>query len=467
MKTVRNAVWLLGLAAILPMACSAQGARSTAKPAASDQFPLVRLTGPMRIAQNTRIAPGTYRMDVADRAAVIEIDADNVELDLTGVTLESSAANPWERVGVGVHSEGHSHVTVRGGAIRGYRFGMLLGGDSAPAADIKVIGTDVSGSRGQRLLSTPTHYDENDWVDIFKIESWESYGGGLYLKNVDGAWIEGVTAHGAQNGILLAKVTHATIYRSDLSHNSGWGIALWNSSWNDLLENHADWDVRCESSSYSHGCDSAGVLLMDASNRNRIVGNSFTHSGDGYFLSGVENGPQSDYNYVAWNDGSYSPHNAFESTFSEGDEFDHNIADHSDYGFWLGFSRATTVADNHIEGSKRDAIAIEHGSGNNIVRNQIIANGTSGIRLFRGGTALEPSERYAILENNFTGNPAALILERTQDVSITANTFANNKVGLKLESGNAGIRLQKNRFTPQTAKKIETADPSAITVQIP
>jgi parallel beta-helix repeat protein len=467
MKTARNAAWLLGLAAILPMACSAQGARSTAKPAASDQFPLVRLTGPMRIAQNTRIAPGTYRMDVADRAAVIEIDADNVELDLTGVTLESSAANPWERVGVGVHSEGHSHVTVRGGAIRGYRFGMLLGGDSAPAADIKVIGTDVSGSRGQRLLSTPTHYDENDWVDIFKIESWESYGGGLYLKNVDGAWIEGVTAHGAQNGILLAKVTHATIYRSDLSHNSGWGIALWNSSWNDLLENHADWDVRCESSSYSHGCDSAGVLLMDASNRNRIVGNSFTHSGDGYFLSRVENGPQSDYNYVAWNDGSYSPHNAFESTFSEGDEFDHNIADHSDYGFWLGFSRATTVADNHIEGSKRDAIAIEHGSGNNIVRNQIIANGTSGIRLFRGGTALEPSERYAILENNFTGNPAALILERTQDVSITANTFANNKVGLKLESGNAGIRLQKNRFTPQTAKKIETADPSAITVQIP
>jgi len=467
MKTVRNAVWLLGLAAILPMACSAQGARSTAKPAASDQFPLVRLTGPMRIAQNTRIAPGTYRMDVADRAAVIEIDADNVELDLTGVTLESSAANPWERVGVGVHSEGHSHVTVRGGAIRGYRFGMLLGGDSAPAAEIKVIGTDVSGSRGQRLLSTPTHYDENDWVDIFKIESWESYGGGLYLKNVDGAWIEGVTAHGAQNGILLAKVTHATIYRSDLSHNSGWGIALWNSSWNDLLENHADWDVRCESSSYSHGCDSAGVSLMDASNRNRIVGNSFTHSGDGYFLSRVENGPQSDYNYVAWNDGSYSPHNAFESTFSEGDEFDHNIADHSDYGFWLGFSRASTVADNHIEGSKRDAVAIEHGSGNNIVRNQIIANGTSGIRLFRGGTALEPSERYAILENNFTGNPAALILERTQDVSITANTFANNKVGLKLESGNAGIRLQKNRFTPQTAKKIETADPSAITVQIP
>jgi parallel beta-helix repeat protein len=466
MKTVRNAAWLLGLAAILPMACSAQGARSTAKPA-SDQFPLVRPTGPMRIAQNTRIAPGTYRVDVADRAAVIEIDANNVELDLTGVTLESSAANPWARVGIGVHSRGHSHITIRGGAVRGYRFGVLLEGESAAAADITISGTDVGGSRAQKLISTPTHYDEKDWVDIFKLESWESYGGGLYLKNVDGARIEGVTAHGAQNGILLAKVTHATIYHSDLSHNSGWGIALWNSSWNDLLENHADWDVRCESSSYSHGCDSAGVLLMDASNRNRIVGNSFTHSGDGYFLSRVENGPQSDYNYVAWNDGSYSPHNAFESTFSAGGEFDHNIADHSDYGFWLGFSRATTVADNHIEGSKRDGIAIEHGGGNSIVRNQIIANGTSGIRLFRSGTALEPSERYAILENNFTGNPVALILERTQDVSITANAFANNKVGLRLESGNAAIRLQKNRFTPQTAKKIETADPSAITAQIP
>ena len=467
MKMVRNAVWLLGLAATLPVACRAQGAKSAAKPAPSDQFPLVKLTGPMRITQNTRIAPGTYRMDVADGAAVIEIDADNVEVDLTGVTIESSAANPWERVGIGVHSRGRSHITIHGGAIHGYRFGVLLEGDSVAAADIAITGTDLGGSRAQKLISTPKHYDENDWVDIFKLESWESYGGGLYLKNVDGAWIEGVTADGAQNGILLAKVTHATIYHSDLSHNSGWGIALWHSSWNDLLENHADWDVRCESSSYSHGCDSAGVLLMDASNRNRIVGNSFTHSGDGYFLSRVENGPESDYNYVAWNDGSYSPHNAFESTFSEGDEFDHNIADHSDYGFWLGFSHDTTIADNHIEGSKRDGIAIEHGSGNNIVRNQIITNGTSGIRLFRSGTALDPSERYTILENNFTGNPAALILERTQDVSVTANTFANNKVGLKMESGNARIRLQKNRFTPQTAKRMEAADPSAVTVQIP
>ncbi len=465
MSITRNAISLLILAAMLPGFCLAQGARRMRR-SAGEPLQTLKLSGPLRIVSSTRIAPGNYRVNVPDGAAVIEIDADNVDLDLIGVTLESTAPNPWERVGVGVHAIGRSHVTIRGGTIRGYRFGILLEGASVAASDIRIIGTDASGSRAQKLLSTPTHYDEGDWVDIFKLESWESYGAGVYLKNVDGAWIESVVSHDAQNGMLLARVTHGTVYHSDLSRNSGWGIALWHSSENDLLENHADWDVRCESAAYSHGCDSAGVLLMDASSRNRVVGNSLAHSGDGYFLSRVENGAESNYNYVAWNDGSDSPHNAFESTFSEGDIFDHNIADRSDYGFWLGFSRDTTVAGNHIEGSKRDGIAIEHGSGNNIVRNQIIRNGTSGVRLFHRGTAADPSERYAILENTFARNPAALILEQTQDVAITANAFTDNKLGVKLDSGNARIRIQKNRFASPGAKNIDAADPSAITVMV-
>jgi len=297
----------------------------------------LHLQGPVRITASTRVAPGRYEVKVPAGWAAIEIDADNVTLDLTGVTLMGGASEPWQREGIGVHSAGRSDVTVRGGTIRGYRFGIFLQGKEGTGSDIKVIGSDVSENRAQRLLSTDTHYDEGDWVDIFHLDSWESYGAGVYIKDIQGAWIENVSAHNGQNGVLLANTTHATVYHSDLSHNSAWGIGLFHASWNDVLDNHADWNVRCEGKSYSAGCDSAGVLLMGGSNHNRIVGNSFTHSGDGYFVSKPKTGALSDFNYVGFNDGSDSPHNAFESTFAEGDEFYHNLADRSDYGFWMGF----------------------------------------------------------------------------------------------------------------------------------
>lgn len=96
------------------------------------------LTGPIHISASTRIAPGTYRVGVPAGKAVIEIDTDHVTLDLTGVTLESGIERPWEREGVGVHSNGHSYLTIRGGAIHGYRFGIFLQGGE----DLKVIGSD-------------------------------------------------------------------------------------------------------------------------------------------------------------------------------------------------------------------------------------------------------------------------------------------------------------------------------------
>lgn len=435
----------------------------------------IKISGPVHISSNTKIAPGTYTVNVSDRQAVIEIDADNVTLDLADVTIQGATKNPRERVGIGIHSKGHSGITIRGGAIRGFRYGIFLEGNSAPAetsgssgaaSNIQIIDVDVGGSRAQKLISTPEKYDEGDWVDIFHVDAWESYGGGIYLKNVRDAWIENAISHDAQNGILLAHTSHVAVFRSDLSRNSGWGIALWDSSWDDLLENHADWDVRCESENYSHGCDSTGVLLMNASSHNRIIGNSFTHSGDGYFLSRVEGGPTSDYNYVAFNDGSDSPHNSFESTFSEGDEFYHNIADHSDYGFWLGYSRNTTVSDNHISGSKRDGIAIEHGENNTFARNQIMSNGLAGIRLFKNGTSPVPSAHYAILENLFVANPAAVLITVTDDVTLTANTFQDNKVAIKLDAGASGIKLQKNRIGPDDPAQIEAADPKSITTDI-
>jgi parallel beta-helix repeat protein len=420
------------------------------------------LTGPVTIRQSTRIEPGQYHVDVPDGQAVIEIAADNVTLEMKGVTLESTARQPWERVGIGIHAKGQSHISVLGGAIRGYRFNIFLEGEAGSGSGMRVAGTDVSGSRAQRLLSTDTHFEAQDWVNIFDLDAWEAYGAGLYLKNIDGAWILNVVAHEAQNGVMLAHTTHATVVRCDLSRNSGWGIALYGSSGDDLVNNHADWDVRCEGKTYSAGCDSAGILLMEGSNHNRIIANSFKHSGDGFFLSKSRTGASSDGNYVAFNDGDYSPHNSFEATFTKGNQFYHNFADHSDYGFWLGFSRDSAVIDNHIEGSKRDGIAIEHGERNLFARNQILSNGAAGIHLFQRGAAPDPSRDYVLLQNALEANRIGILINRSEDVTITENTFTKNQIGIKVEEASRLVRVHGNYFELPSPVTIESQDPKAV-----
>ena len=414
-------------------------------PGSNADLPTITLDSPVQITHSVRIAPGLYHLPVPDGSAVIEIAADNVVLDLSGVTIESDAKNAWDRVGIGVHTKGHSHIFIHGGTVRGYRFNVFLEGEAGAGSDIKVVGTTLSGSRAQQLLSTETHFDVRDWVNIFDLDAWESYGAGLYLKNLNDVWVEHVDAHDAQNAIMIARTTQATIYQSDLSRNSGWGIALYGSSQNNLLNNHADWNLRCEGKSYSAGCDFAGILLMEGSNHNRIVGNSFTHSGDGYFLSKSPRGNPSESNYVAFNDGSYSFHNSFESVFTAGDQFYHNAARHSDYGFWLSFSRDTSVIDNDIEGSRHDGIAIEHGENNSFIRNRISTSMESGIRLFRSGNASEPSRGYAVLGNVFTGDKVAILVDRTEDVTIQDNEFIDDGDGVKVEGAGEGIRSTANR----------------------
>lgn len=428
----------------------------------SAKLPTITLNGPVKVTHSVRIAPGVYRLPVLDGKAAIEIDADNVVLDLSGVTIESGSKLPWDRVGMGIHSKGYSHLSVLGGTVRGYRFNIFLEGEAGVGSDIKVAGTDVSGSRAQQLFSTETHFDVRDWVNIFDLDAWESYGAGLYLKDLDDARVENVTAHDAQNGVLVVRTTHSSIYHSDLSRNSGWGIALYGSSGNDLLKNHADWNFRCEGKSYSAGCDSAGILLMEGSDHNRVVGNSFIHSGDGYFLGKSATGNSSDFNFVAFNDGSYSFHNSFESVFTTGDQFYNNIAKHSAYGFWLGFSRNTMAVDNDIEGSKHDGIAIEHGENNAFVHNRIVGNLESGIRLFRRGSAPELSRGYAIIDNELQDNKVAVRIDQTEDVSLLNNRFSNNGTGVKVEGASRHVRLEANKFVPSSSTDVESDDAKAL-----
>jgi parallel beta-helix repeat protein len=417
-----------------------------AAPARSNQCIRPARAG-IQVQGDVTVCPGRYRIADRGEVGVLIVAGSGTRLNLTGVTLESGDSVPSRFVGAGVVSRGLDNVEIYGGTIRGFRHGIRIDGGRGH----RIARVDVSGSRSQALRSTPEHYDEADWLDIFHADSAAAYGGGILLKGTNGATVIGVSARHAQNGIGLIGARASYVADNDVSENSGWGIHLWASSQNVIVRNQAHHNVRCESPAYRRGCDSAGILLREASDSNLVADNDVTWSGDGFFLSGQpEYVRPSRGNIVLRNDGSSAYHNAFEATFSPGNVFLENRADSSDYGFWLGYSTGTTVQGNIILGSRSVGIAIEHGSANRLLSN-LVMGGKTGIRLFIRDSAGPASRDYIIDDNVIAQVTRGLVLERTAHARVRGNTFDGLDEGLVADSvardaqvtGNVFLRAQR------------------------
>ena len=399
-----------------------------------------------QIQGDVKICPGRYRFADPGERGIIIIAASLTRLDLTGVTLESGDSVPSRFVGAGVMSKGVDRVEITGGTIRGFRYGIRIEGGRGH----QVTGSNLSGSRKQDLLSTATTFNERDWLDIFRPDSFERYGGGLLLKWTDGASVTRVVAREGQNGIALFGARGSYLADNDVSRNSGWGISLWQSSHNVIVRNQAHHNVRCESASYSRGCDSAALLLRERSDSNLVTDNDLSHSGDGFFLSGHRPLVQPSIgNLVIRNDATYSHHNAFESTFSSWNIFLENRADSSAYGFWLGYSTGNTVRGNTIVGTREAAIAIEHGSDNEIAGNVIIG-GQRGIHLFAPHAGHERSAHYRINDNTLAKLEQGIVLENTALARIRGNLFDGVGEGLVVDSVGSNTEVTGNIFLRAT-----------------
>jgi parallel beta-helix repeat protein len=395
---------------------------------------------------DVRICPGRYRIPDPTEQGVLILAASGTHVDLTGVTIESGDSLPERYVGVGVASRGVDGVAIVGGTVRGYRIGVLVQGGHAH----RISGVVASGSREQRLRSTPDKYDEKDWLDVFHADTAEAYGAGVLLKNTDGASVTGVVARDAQNGIGLVNARNSYLADNDVSRNSGWGIHLWRSSHNTIVRNRATGNARCESKSYSHGCDSAALLLREASDSNVIADNDLTRSGDGFFLSGQPPQVQPSVgNLVLRNDATGAYHNAFESTFSWGNSFLENHADSSAYGFWLGYSSANVVRGNTVLGSREAGIAIEHGSDGAIAANVIIG-GKIGIRLYAPSAGGPESRGYRIDDNVIARADRGLVLERTTRSNVRGNIFDGDGDALVVDEAGRGTAVLDNIFLRAT-----------------
>lgn len=357
----------------------------------------VELRDDLQVTADIKIRPGVYRIPDQGEPGIIQILASDITVDMTGVRLFGNAedATPDQFQGTGVLAGNVSDVTLKGGKIHGFRFGIRW--HKCTGGTIQDM--DWSDNHAQKLKSTPEKMDEGDWLEIRKLEPWYEYGAGLWLEECEQVKVLDNYSRRTQNGIILVRSQQCRILRNDCSYCSGWGIALYASERNIISKNRFDFCVRGESwGKYSRGCDSAGILLVVGSSNNRVTNNSATHGGDGFFLT---SGPGDDVyaepsnnNFVSYNNFSHSPHNAIEATFSTGNRFQGNRCDDSDYGFWLGYSRKSEVAINTMHNCVQAGVAIEWGSENRIHQNLITRTRGPGVWLWKRENKLNAEQEH-------------------------------------------------------------------------
>jgi parallel beta-helix repeat protein len=333
----------------------------------------VELTDDLVVTENVAIKPGVYRIKDQGKPGVLHVEGEHVLVILHGVTLIGADEDqePDSFAGTGVVVKGSGNV-VHGGKVKGFKVGVHVAGGEGHY----LMSMDVGGNFAQRLKSTREAEDEKDWLWPHENDEgqWaKKYGAGIWVEGAKEVGILGCKGHGSQNGVILDRTNGSMVRDCDFSYNSGWGLALWRSSDNEVVDNVLDWCVRGYSHGvYARGQDSAGILVFEQCHRNVFRDNSATHSGDGFFLyAGHETtrktgeGGCND-NRVEGNDFSHAVANGIEATFSTGNVFVRNRLDDCNYGIWAGYSRKSVFERNLIRGCTYAGIAIEHGSDNEI-----------------------------------------------------------------------------------------------------
>lgn len=437
---------------------------------------LITPTDGMVITQDTRLAPGVYHLPQG-----LILAADGITLDGTGAQIVSNA-----HTGTGIRAEGHSGLTITGVALAGYRHGIRLDRcQDVTIADVTIRDTaEVPGIDTFLYLWQPLD---------------EAYGGAILLHKVAGGTVRGCDLQHQQNGVQLYACSGLTVENNNASFNSGWGVYLSASNDNLVQDNLLDFCNRIYTrpdGTQRVEADAAGIVLVHGSSRNKLLRNGCRCGGDGIFIAGYchpgDVNPCND-NLIEDNDCSFSPNNAIESTFSQGNVFRRNICSGSNYGFWMGFSWDNLIEGNVIENNHFVGIAAEHAHGFTIRGNTIRRN-DEGVRVWTRGIAvleywpgyevsfdftLEGNEfadnqtgvqgytgpettqaqchNYHLRGNTFSGNRIGARFARVDACSVEGNTFTGNVVSAIHVGAGAAVTIGANEYTGNAAEVIEVA----------
>lgn len=407
----------------------------------------------LRIEKDTQLEPRVYLLPEG-----ITIDSDNVVLDGQGATILG-----MNKTGEGVRVSGRKNIVIKNLRVMNAYHGISIQ---------KSRGIEISNCTVTSTAEIPSN---TLFLDIWKPVS-DAYGAGIFLNEVPDARIHNNDLQHQMNGILSYHCKNLEVVHNLANYCSGFGFHLYDTSDSTFAENYADYCCRYYlSDSGSHlGADATGFLIIYKSCNNIFRRNYARLGGDGFFLAGLT--PDGidvgcNHNLFEENDASYSPNNAFEGVFSKGNIYRANKANHSNYGFWLGFSSDCTLTNNQIYNNRQAGIAVENGvhfevrendfqsnahgiliwsrsyeflknvpninstssdwliERNRLIQNKkairIAANQNHGIQPIKGTPATILPRNHQILNNEMRDNVIGVELEKARDTQLHGNTLEN------------------------------------------
>ncbi len=366
-------------------------------------------TDQMVITQDTTLFPGVYLLPGG-----LRLEGSHIVLDGNGAQLVGAGPN-----GTGIYVSAGKDITLRNLSLTNYRFGIV-----AEACQSLVI----SSCTVHATQETPAN---TIFLDIWAAPD-QVAGGGIFVNHVRDATIQHNDLSHQMNGLVSYDCEGLKVIHNLANYCSGWGFHC-NHDANCLFEdNYADFCCRYEPRGHriGHmGADSAGFLIVNGSCNNQFKGNYARLGGDGFFLAGMTPSYElvgCDHNVFEDNDASFSPNNAFEAVFSRGNIFRGNIASHSNYGFWLGFSQGCELENNQVVSNRQAGIAVENGVDFK-VRGNIFTQNRHGILLW--------SKHVPEFERSLPENVTSA------DWTIENNVFSANRIAIRIAADqDHGIR---------------------------
>jgi parallel beta-helix repeat protein len=377
----------------------------------------------LRIEKATQLDPRVYLLPEG-----ITIDSDDVTLDGQGAAILGI-----DKTGEGIKVSGRKNVVIKNLRVMNYYHGISVK---------RSKGIEISNCS---INSTAEIQSNTLFLDIWKPAS-DAYGAAIFLNEVTNARIHDNDLQHQMNGILSYHCKNLDVVNNIANYCSGFGFHLYDTCDSTFADNYADYCCRYYlSDSGSHlGADATGFLIVYKSCNNIFRKNYARLGGDGFFLAGLTPGGIDvgcNNNLFEENDASYSPNNAFEGVFSKGNIYRGNKANHSNYGFWLGFSSDCTLMNNQIYSNRQAGIAVENGVRFE-VRDNDIQNNNHGILIW--------TRSYEFLKKVPKMNPTS------SDWVIKRNKLVQNKKAIRIAANqNHGIRpleAESSSILPQNHK---------------
>jgi parallel beta-helix repeat protein len=394
-------------------------------------------TSEIVVTNNFVLAPGTNALRLIVHASHVTIDGQGSTLQGQGQTNDLKS---MESAGIAILIEGASDVTVKNLRVRGFATGLLLRDCQA----VSVSTCDFSDN-----YNNPAH----GWGEL-------PPRGGIFCERARYCVIRENQANRVWNALRMVDSDDNLVEKNDFSHCSNTAISLWHSSNNRFLENNLSYGIRIDRAAGEvHARDSTGVLIETGSDNNYWFRNDVTYGGDGIFIRPL-NRWVSTGNVFVENDTSYANNNCVES-WSPGNTFVRNIANHGSYGFWLGGSDHTILigneaAYNGLTNGNHNAPEPGFGHGGIVIvggpsshtlldGNYVHANNGAGIA-FRGDAGSQgrawKTEHWVIQRNRIVSNRFGIWGRWGDAITLAGNQLTDNWRGNYLTNVSDLIELR-------------------------